>query len=98
MWISRNQFEIWSVDSTTPDYIECLVYERKKYYYCYINIHKDTRFIIDYTVAPKKSKEETVEEQIYRAEWMMYETRKDMGQPLFKLHKTTYDKMLEALK
>jgi hypothetical protein len=41
---------------------------------------------------------ETEEEKIYRTEYGAYLTRKEMSMPLWMLHRTTLEKVFEAMK
>jgi len=74
-------------------------YDPRYGYAKYINLHKDARFpFVEFKYPPleiKEGKEETAEQVIYRAEHNYYESRKGMGQPLWRLHQDKAAKVME---
>ena len=95
-----NNFRVWIYEGIENDYTELSVCEKKDGedgYEYYINLHKDPRFPVDFSVVPKVLKEgeiESLEDQIYRKEYFYYSHRKDQGQPLWRLHKSTVERVL----
>lgn len=99
-----NKFYITIADTDNGQWVDVLVFEKKGTSYgsdYYINLHKDARFPIDFSTAPKQLKagenlsNESEEQQNYRIEYIFYLHRKDQGQPMWRLHRSTLDRVLE---
>jgi hypothetical protein len=90
---------LWIAPSDDGIYHDVLLLERKNDWDYYTNLHKDARFdCVSFKYPPvivEEDKEETPEQAIYRNEHRYYAARKDMGQPLWRLHKTTIEKLME---
>lgn len=105
------KFHIWINETSDTNYFDILVHEHDEWYPYYISLHKDNRFHVEYKFPPKpikikkkkdkfgeESEEEVPEteaEQIYRIEHYAYDSRKEMSMPLWKLHKTTLERVVE---
>jgi hypothetical protein len=70
----------------------------KGHYAKYINLHKDARFpFVEFKYPPivvKEGSKETPEQEIYRNEHRYYEARKEMSQPLWRLHESKVEQVL----
>ena len=84
------------------EYIDVFITEyrvsAKHWFYLYLNGNPQFPFI-NFERRPSSYKEdEPSSETIYREEYNAYHSRKYMGQPSYKLHRTSFDELIKTLK
>lgn len=94
LWITTETFWV----GNEPEYFECKLSLTKDNGTYYCHLHKEEKFsVIDFKCPPDEKKLSLEDFQIKTVEFNSFQHRKDCNQPMWKLHRSTLEKLMKEL-